>query len=189
MNKNCEHNKRTTDCGECGGGSICEHDKLRFRCSRCKPETAYTQRLIQAKRRKIASTLTLEQYERVVAGNFKRCGESFVPMFVGRINSRLPYLPDNCQPSCDFCNRMKMSHSEAEFEKHLVKIIEHCLELAERAGFVSKASTIGQGEFASSVPEQPPQEPPQKPPSIPITHSWAELPPAARTYFKGRTAS
>lgn len=33
----CEHDRRRTQCRECGGGYICEHDRRRNKCKECYP--------------------------------------------------------------------------------------------------------------------------------------------------------
>jgi hypothetical protein len=36
MVKRCEHNRRRSQCKDCGGASICEHMRQRNRCKDCK---------------------------------------------------------------------------------------------------------------------------------------------------------
>jgi hypothetical protein len=37
-NKICEHGKRRTRCRDCGGGSICPHERVKVSCAWCKRE-------------------------------------------------------------------------------------------------------------------------------------------------------
>ena len=32
----CEHNKRRSQCKDCGGSSICEHSRQKYSCKECK---------------------------------------------------------------------------------------------------------------------------------------------------------
>ena len=32
----CEHNRRRTDCKECGGSAFCEHNKIKQHCIECE---------------------------------------------------------------------------------------------------------------------------------------------------------
>ena len=36
INKQCEHDRRKSQCKECKGGSICEHDRQQSTCKECK---------------------------------------------------------------------------------------------------------------------------------------------------------
>jgi hypothetical protein len=62
------------------------------------------------------------------------CGESVAPMTCDRVDSSKGYRFDNCQPLCDWCNRMKLDYSEEEFDNHIIKIIQHRPELIESSG-------------------------------------------------------
>ena len=130
----CEHNRIRSLCKECGGGGICEHNRIRSACSRCKPELFYKRVKRNAIRREIPFDLSLEDYKWIVDSPCLYCGETFEPMTCDRENSDYGYRWDNCQPLCDTCNKMKLDHSEEQFDQHIIKIIKHRPELVERAG-------------------------------------------------------
>lgn len=131
----CEHNKMRSECKECGGSQICEHNRIRSRCSRCQPDTFYRRCRDFAAIRRIPFELSLEEFKWIVSDSCIYCGESFAPMTCDRVDSDRGYRFDNCQPLCDMCNRMKLYWPEEEFERHIIKIIQHRPELTQRAGF------------------------------------------------------
>jgi len=40
QNPKCKHDKRKTLCRECGGGSLCVHDRPKWHCKHCKAPKA-----------------------------------------------------------------------------------------------------------------------------------------------------
>lgn len=139
----CEHDRMRYGCKQCKGGGVCVHDRDKSKCSRCCPQGAYKKCKRGAVRgmgkrvgtRVIPFELTLEEFKWIVNSSCVSCGESIKPMTCDRVDSSKGYSFDNCQPLCDPCNSMKLDWLEQEFENHIIKIIQHRPELAERAGF------------------------------------------------------
>jgi hypothetical protein len=124
-NKFCEHDRQRSQCKECHGSGICKHNIPRTRCGRCNPEGYYRACIRGAKKREIPFNLSLEAFKILVSGSCVYCGESVAPMSCDRIDNKRGYSSDNCQPLCDVCNRMKLTHPEEKFFQHLIKIFSN----------------------------------------------------------------
>jgi hypothetical protein len=148
----CEHNRERQYCKDCSGKglcvhqlqrlncqicSCCEHGKVLYFCSVCKPASVFNNYKRGAARRGIPFELSLEEFKWVISYSCSLCATTGV-MGCDRVDSSKGYRFDNCQPLCWPCNQMKWDRSEEEFDQHIIKIIQHRPELAERAGFVRK---------------------------------------------------
>lgn len=73
------------------------------------PRGRYSILCWNARKRGIAVGISFEQYLGLVSGACNYCGGSLPVRGCGvdRVDSRLPYLIDNCVPSCGVCNRIK----------------------------------------------------------------------------------
>jgi len=132
----CQHDKERTRCKQCadagiGGGSICEHGRVRQSCSVCSPEKLFRQYEYKAKQRHLSFTLNLAEFEKLVAAPCALCGENYAPRGVDRKDSRVGYLIWNCQSLCWTCNQLKRNirNGKAENEQallsHILKIAKH----------------------------------------------------------------
>ena len=130
-NMKCEHDKEKSRCRDCGGGSYCEHERIRGNCSVCQPEKVYAAYKYKAlKQRHLSFSLTLKEFEAIVATPCALCGESYAPRGVDRKDSRIGYLNWNSQSLCWTCNQLKRNirNGNAENEQAL---LSHILKIAK----------------------------------------------------------
>src|SRR5260370_26942542 len=125
----CRHQKGRTRCRECGGGSYCEHDRLRGNCPMCSTEKIFQRYQRQAEQRNLNSfSLTLAQFESMVALPCVLCGEQ-PALGVDRKISSIGYVSNgavqNCQPMCGVCNRWKSRTSMQTVLSHVEKICRY----------------------------------------------------------------
>jgi hypothetical protein len=122
----CQHDKERTRCRDCGGGSICDHDRVRQTCSVCSPEKVYDAYKYKAlKQRHLSFSLTLKEFEAIVAAPCTFCGEYFEPRGVDRKDNRIGYVVWNCQSCCWTCNQLKRAANETVFLSHIMKIAKY----------------------------------------------------------------
>ena len=136
MKSKCEHNRERSRCKDChaagvGGGSICEHDKIRCSCSICSPKQAYARYERQAIERHFLFELTFEQFVNIVEDRCVFCGE-WPAGGADRRNSRVGYVDGNCQPCCSKCNRLKSDLNEHDFLRQIFKIGRYQEELQKQ---------------------------------------------------------
>jgi hypothetical protein len=130
MRKKCPHGRQRHFCKECRGSQICPHWKRLNQCPLCNPRSAFNALQKTAEKRGLDFDLTLQQYKMIVAPPCVGCNESKVPRGIDRRDNDKGYLFGNCQPMCDWCNKMKRHYSEEELDQHIRKIIHHRPELA-----------------------------------------------------------
>jgi hypothetical protein len=78
----------------------------------------------EARKRKLAFEISIQQYHLLYPQRCRYCGE---PSHGGldRIDSKLGYLLSNVQACCHICNKAKGELTEAEFLRHLLSILFH----------------------------------------------------------------
>jgi len=110
----------------------CEHDRVRQTCSVCSPEQVFRQYAYKAKLRNLSFSLTLAEFEKLVAAPCALCGESYEPRGVDRKDSRCGYLIWNCRASCWRCNQLRscgrhpgQPEDDQAFLFHVQKIATH----------------------------------------------------------------
>lgn len=110
----------------------CEHDRVRSTCSVCSPEQVFRQYAYKTKRRNLSFSLTLAEFEKLVAAPCALCGESYEPRGVDRKDSRCGYLVWNCRPCCWRCNQLRscgrhpgQPEDDQAFLAHVLKIAKH----------------------------------------------------------------
>jgi len=110
----------------------CEHDRVRSTCSVCSPEQVFRQYAYKAKLRNLSFSLTLAEFEKLVAAPCALCGESYEPRGVDRKDSRCGYLIWNCRASCWRCNQLRscgrhpgQPEDDQAFLFHVQKIATH----------------------------------------------------------------
>src|SRR5882762_5655502 len=110
----------------------CEHDRVRQTCSVCSPEQVFRQYAYKAKLRNLSFSLTLAEFEKLVAAPCALCGESYEPRGVDRKDSRCGYLIWNCRASCWRCNQLRscgrhpgQPEDDQAFQFHVQKIATH----------------------------------------------------------------
>jgi hypothetical protein len=132
----CEHQKERTRCRECGGGSYCEHDRLRGNCPICSTEKIFQRYQRQAAQRKLSFSLTLSQFESIAALPCVLCGD--YGSGVDRKDSRVGYIfsenpvLNNVQPMCGVCNRWKSRMSMPTVLSHVEKICRYREKLRKK---------------------------------------------------------
>ena len=122
----CEHGKERTRCKDCGGGSYCEHERIRGTCSLCSPEKVFRKYQRDAiKNRHLSFSLSLEEFEKLVAAPCFYCGENYEPRGLDRRDNRIGYNLRNVVPCCFRCNRNKSNDPESVFLGHVRRIQQH----------------------------------------------------------------
>jgi hypothetical protein len=125
----CEHGRLKSVCKDCkaaekGGGSICDHDRVRQTCSVCSPEKVFAAYKHKAKQRNLSFALTLDEFEKIVQAACVFCGEQ-PALGVDRKDNRIGYIPWNCQAACGVCNFMKRAMLHHNFLFQVLKIAKH----------------------------------------------------------------
>ncbi len=122
----CEHGRERTVCRECGGGSFCEHERIRATCSVCSPEKVYAAYKHKAiKERNLSFSLTLQEFEKLVAEPCFYCGENYEPRGLDRRDNRIGYNSRNVVSACKECNFMKLRMLEHRFIRRAQLIVVH----------------------------------------------------------------
>jgi hypothetical protein len=81
----------------------------------------------------LSFSLTLDQFEKIVAAPCVFCGEQYEPRGVDRKDSRIGYILSNAQACCVLCNRWKSAMIEHHFLFHASKIAKHQEKLKQKA--------------------------------------------------------
>src|SRR6266404_4542606 len=109
----------------------CEHDKVRQSCATCKPELVYRAYQYKAvKQRKLAFTLTLDEFKKLVSAECFYCGVTPATGVDRRENGRgyifseNPIL-NNCQACCGTCNKIKGTFGHHFLMNHIDKMCRH----------------------------------------------------------------
>jgi hypothetical protein len=143
----CEHDKERTRCKECGGGSICEHGRVRQSCSACSPEKVYDAYKYKALKRHLSFSLTLKEFEALVAAPCALCGENYSPRGVDRKDSRIGYLAWNCQSLCWTCNQLKRNIRNSGKAENEQALLFHILKIAAHQEKLRKQKAIPKREI------------------------------------------
>ena len=102
----------------------CEHQRVRSTCSACSPEPVFRQYAYKAQKRGLSFTITLEEFEKLVAMPCHYCG-AYDVMGLDRVDSRLSYYTENVVPCCKKCNFMKARLSSFDFVQQSIRIAKH----------------------------------------------------------------
>ena len=83
-----------------------------------------------ARNRKLECTLTLEEYEKLIAESCFYCGGDLSPAGIGldRIDPKQGYIPGNVRPCCYDCNTAKMNMTEEQFKGWVSRIYRKYVE-------------------------------------------------------------
>jgi len=121
----CSHDREKSVCKECGGGSICEHERIRGNCTVCSPEKVFRQYEYKAKQRNFSFRLTPDEFEKLTAAPCVFCGENWDPRGIDRKDNRIGYIYSNCQAACGPCNFMKRAMVQHIFLFQVLKIAKY----------------------------------------------------------------
>lgn len=79
-----------------------------------------------ARQRGIRFDITKDEFIVLISGKCHYCGTHGSP-YVGidRVNNEEGYLIQNCVPCCEWCNKIKMAHTESDMIEHIKKIYYH----------------------------------------------------------------
>lgn len=138
-------------CVKCGCGHSHSKQIGQTRTKRTSQESAYYYLYLQlkksAKKRKLEWRLTEQAVKEIVNKNCIYCGTK--PSLkcnplkhqglsqrhtdgavvyrngIDRINSSIGYLPDNCVPACETCNKAKLDYSFDDFKAWIQKVARH----------------------------------------------------------------
>jgi len=149
----CEHGKERTRCRDCGGGSICNHDRARQNCSVCSPEKVFEAYKYKSKGRGLSFSLTPDQFEKIIAAPCQYCGENLEPRGVDRKDSRIGYVPWNCQSLCWICNQLKSCGRRPGQPENERAFLAHVLKIANHQEKLRKQKQMNRGGTLAPVPD------------------------------------
>ena len=97
-------------------------------CERIRENSAggrYKSYKRNAKQRNIDFNISKEEFMRLIIDKCRYCGEYGNPYNgVDRVDNRKGYTVSNCVSCCEWCNKIKMSHTIEEMMDHIKKIYE-----------------------------------------------------------------
>jgi|SRR6266478_1361010 len=135
----------------------CEHDRVRSTCSVCSPESVFRQYAYKAKRRNLSFSLTLAEFEKLVAAPCAHCGENWEPRGVDRIDSRIGYVSTpsvrNCQSLCWKCNQLKSCGRHPGQPENERAFLAHVLKIANHQEKLRKQKQMNRGGTLAPVPD------------------------------------
>ena len=147
----------------------CIHNRQPHSCSACKPESVFKIYQRVARKRGIRFDLTLEQFVALVVGRVcVYCGEGSDALGLDRIDSRLPYTPENVVPACKLCNKFKSAENKYTFLTHVLKIARYQEKLKNQ-----------------KLPAPPPKPQPEQVPSAQPRVYDPSIPLEARRFLEG----
>ena len=125
-NKNCKHCKRT-------GKVSSEENQIKYRFD------SYRQ---GAKKRNLSFYISYHDFKNIIFKNCFYCGDEPKPKTyvncvikktiningIDRVDSNVGYEHNNCIPSCETCNRMKMQLKQDIFIKQIEKIYKNIIK-------------------------------------------------------------
>jgi len=116
----CEHNRQRHVCKECGGACICDHGRARNSCAICRPYSILNVYRHSARTRGYSFELTAPRFIWLLPKDCAYCGK---PAYgVDRVKNEYGYTNLNAVPTCAVCNKMKLTHSAADFIVHVNRI-------------------------------------------------------------------
>lgn len=92
---------------------------------RVKPEVRFAKYKASALSRGFKWLLTRDQFMIHWKKPCNHCGDAIETIGLDRIDSAKPYQEDNVEPCCAKCNQMKSDWNTNDWVKHLVKIVQH----------------------------------------------------------------
>ena len=76
-----------------------------------------------AKQRNIEFNISKEDFAKLVSDKCRYCGEYGNPYNgVDRVDNAKGYTASNCVPCCEWCNKIKMTHTMEEMVDHIKKM-------------------------------------------------------------------
>ena len=139
----CEHGKERSRCKDCfyagtGGGSFCEHERLRSDCAICSPEASFRDCARKAKERSLPFALSLSEFQAITSQDCFYCSQQ-PSGGVDRINNFYGYTPGNSRPCCGICNRIKGTLSHEFLYQHLEKMCRQMQKHKEKTAQLKAA--------------------------------------------------
>ena len=131
----------------------CEHDRVRQTCSVCSPEQVFRQYAYKAKLRNLSFSLTLAEFEKLVAAPCALCGESYEPRGVDRKDSRCGYLIWNCRASCWRCNQLRSCGRHPGQPEDDQAFLFHVQKIATHQEKLRKQKQMNRGGTPAPVPD------------------------------------
>lgn len=71
--------------------------------------------------------LTFEQFMEFWQQDCSYCGDTIRTVGIDRIDNSIGYVPGNCVPCCEPCNKMKRMQTKEAFLERCQKIVMKCL--------------------------------------------------------------
>lgn len=85
-----------------------------------------------ARQRGIKFEITKEDFAKIIVKRCKYCGDYGAPYNgIDRVDNNQGYTLQNCVPCCEWCNKIKMSHTVEDMVNHINKMHD-CLIKEER---------------------------------------------------------
>ena len=97
-------------------------NKDRLSLDRKTPKYRYSRYKDSAKQRGIEFKLSFEQFLTFWNKVCHYCSNSIKGVGIDRIDNSKGYEIDNCVPCCEWCNKMKLGHTQNEFFDQVKKI-------------------------------------------------------------------
>lgn len=97
----------------------------RDRRYRAKPENRYKVYKASAESRGFEWKLSRDEFMEHWQKPCTHCGAAIETIGLDRVDSSLPYQPDNVESCCSKCNQMKSDWSTKDWYEHMNKIMKH----------------------------------------------------------------
>lgn len=79
-----------------------------------------------AKHRNIDFQITFEQFKDIINKPCAYCGTEPKPFNgIDRLDNNTGYIQNNLIPCCEWCNKIKLTHSDEETREHIKKMYHH----------------------------------------------------------------
>jgi len=103
------------------GRKACCANSARYRASH--PEkTAFSRYRNSARLRGHKFSITFEQFMYFWGKDCDICGDPIATIGIDRVDNNIGYEINNLIPCCEFCNKMKLTHTMEAFKSHVLKI-------------------------------------------------------------------
>lgn len=108
---------------------------LSARCKKCVHERdlseygRYKSYRRSAKQRNIDFQISFEEFKEVINKPCTYCGTEPNPFNgIDRFDNSKGYIENNLIPCCEWCNKIKLTHSDEETREHIRKMYHHLFE-------------------------------------------------------------
>ena len=111
---------------------------LSARCKKCVHQRdlsaygRYKSYRRNAKHRNIDFQMTFEEFENIIKKPCAYCGAKANPYNgIDRKDNSIGYKEDNLIPCCEWCNRIKLTYTEAQMKEHIKKMYSYLFDKNE----------------------------------------------------------